>query len=254
MELVWPEWANIGFSPIIDSTFGVVLYVALFALLIVLRRNANIRISEFIPVVPVAQARWSMGTACALIGVSSGTIYLLYLPLSYVSPDIVEDFLLDPEFQLIWLEGDYYVLANVLSLITAVVLGPVVEELLFRGLLLRTWITKWGPRNAVIISSVCFAAFHVDFLGAFVFSVVVSLSYTWSRRLEVPILIHMTNNLIASLFEGGYLIFDGYGGYTLADFQAEWWTGVLGLIVGVPLLIWLLRRAPRARVDSQSSY
>ena len=206
MEFVWPNWSEIENSPIIDSMFGVVLYVALFALLIALRRKANIGITEFIPVMPSNQARWSMGAACALIAISLGALYVLYLPISYVWPGFVENWLLDPEFQLFWLEGDHYLLANAISLITLVVVGPVVEEFLFRGLLLRTWISKWGVRRAIVISSVLFAALHFDYLGAFIFSVVVSLSYIWSRNLAVPILIHMTNNLIVAFLEGGYLM------------------------------------------------
>lgn len=248
VKLVGPEWVYIGLSPIIDSTFGIVLYISTFAFLLPLCRFAKIRTSEFFPNLGSEEARWSIGMACALIAVSFGALYVLYLPLSFVRPDFVEFWLLAPEDQLFWLEGDYYLLANAVSLITLVVVGPVVEEFLFRGLLLRTWISKWGVRRAIVISSVLFAALHVDFLGAFIFSVVVSLSYLWSRRLEVPILIHMTNNLIAAFFEGGYLIFWGTDEYTVADFQAEWWTGVLGLIVGVPLLIWLLRKGARAAV------
>jgi membrane protease YdiL (CAAX protease family) len=51
----------------------------------------------------------------------------------------------------------------VLFVIGVVVVAPVVEELLFRGALLRALLRKTSPRNAVFVSALLFALVH--FLG-----------------------------------------------------------------------------------------
>lgn len=244
-----PELRRTGMTPIITSTVLVTFNVLLFAMLFFPARRTGIRIVDFVPVMSARAARWSIGTACALFIVAFGTVYILYLPLSFVFPGYVEHRLLGAGAKFYGLEGDRYVLSNTINFMAVVVLGPIVEEYFFRGLLLRVWITKWGVRRAIVYSSMLFSLLHADHLGAFLIAVVLSLSYIWSRRIQVPILIHMSYNLIFSLYAGGYLAFVGYLQYTLAEFQAEWWTGALGLIVGVPALIWFLRKgAPVAAV------
>ena len=46
--------------------------------------------------------------------------------------------------------------------LTFVVIAPVTEELLFRGLILRGLRTRYGPTRAILASAILFAAFHLD--------------------------------------------------------------------------------------------
>jgi uncharacterized protein len=48
------------------------------------------------------------------------------------------------------------------SLLVLAVLAPVVEELIFRGLLYGWLEGRWGPRMAVAVSTVAFAAAHIE--------------------------------------------------------------------------------------------
>lgn len=248
--LIWPKSALTEASPIAISAALVIFNIAFFAALFLPARSVKIGIAELVPVVTATELRWVVGTACALVALSFGAVYILYLPLSYVTPDIVSSRVLDPKKVILWLDGDFYQLANIFSLVAVIFLAPVVEELFFRGLLLRTWIAKWGARPAIIVSSVIFAALHVNVLGAFIISIVLSLSYMWTGRLAVPILIHMANNLIGMLIMGGDLIFVGPHSHSVAEFQAQWWIGVLGLVIGVPALIWILRNSRPVAVSS----
>jgi membrane protease YdiL (CAAX protease family) len=55
------------------------------------------------------------------------------------------------------------------SLIGVVLVAPVVEELLFRGVILRGLLQRYQPRRAIIISAVIFGAAHLNlyqFIGA----------------------------------------------------------------------------------------
>ena len=64
-------------------------------------------------------------------------------------PSFVDYWLLDPSLHLFILDDEHAVLASSINVAAAVILAPIIEELLFRGLLLRTWIAKWGPGWAV---------------------------------------------------------------------------------------------------------
>ena len=64
----------------------------------------------------------------------------------------------------------------------------------FRGFLLQRFAAKWGTSIAIIVVAILFALLHVDFLGAIVFSVVLSIVYIRTNSLLMPIAIHMLNN------------------------------------------------------------
>jgi membrane protease YdiL (CAAX protease family) len=85
------------------------------------------------------------------------------------------------------------------EVIVGLVLAPVIEELFFRGVLLHRWADKWGCARAILATSVLFASYHPNILGAFVFGVVMSLVYLRTRTLLVPMLMHFINNAIVIL-------------------------------------------------------
>jgi membrane protease YdiL (CAAX protease family) len=87
----------------------------------------------------------------------------------------------------------------------AIAIGPIVEELVFRGLVLRRLAARWGNSAAIIGSSVVFGILHVDqAVGATVFGVAMALLYMRSHTLAVPIAAHMANNFAASLMREYY--------------------------------------------------
>ena len=244
--LIWGMWGH----DVPQTIFSIVWFISFHPLLIVFMlvffRRPFYRLIKTIQLTSFKRVRWSVGTGITLYVVSIGALYVVYLPLSYLYPEFIDRWVFDRRFQFFWIEGDYFILANAVTVIMVIVVGPLVEELFFRGLLLRVWITKWGPVPAIIVSSVLFSAIHSEYVGPLVGSIFLSLTYIWSRRIEVPILIHMAYNSAFTALEGAALISHGPYTYTLADFQAGWWYGALGLIIGVPVLVWLLRRAPRA--------
>lgn len=243
--LIWWLWGH----DVPQTIFGIVWLVSFHPLLIVFMllffRRPFYRLIKTIQVHSFNRVRWSVGTGITLYVISIGALYVVYLPLSYLYPEFIDSWVFGRWFQFYWTEGDYFILANVVTLIMVVVVGPLVEELFFRGLLLRVWITKWGPVPAIIVTSVLFSAIHSEYVGPFIGSIFLSLTYIWSRRIEVPILIHMAYNATFSVFEGVALGVFGPHDNTLAEFQAGWWYGVVGLVIGVPVLVWLLLRAPR---------
>ncbi len=96
----------------------------------------------------------------------------------------------------------------VLLAVVVVGLAPVIEETVFRGLLLRTFMRRSGFWVAALASSALFAGFHlyeVDtlagaaVLGAVTFTLGVSncMLVWWSGRLFAAIIVHMLFNALA---------------------------------------------------------
>ena len=84
----------------------------------------------------------------------------------------------------------------------AVIAAPVVEEILFRGIVLRS-IRKFSPVWAsILISSVLFGVYHLNIVQAVyatLMGIAAGILYEKKRNLLFPILVHFANNLITML-------------------------------------------------------
>ena len=95
------------------------------------------------------------------------------------------------------------------SLTSIVILAPLTEELLFRGLLLNFFQNRFGSKIAVILSGLLFAAFHyshsqglgnISLLFALsFFGVMLGIFYLMTASLIYPIMLHAIFNLLSSL-------------------------------------------------------
>jgi membrane protease YdiL (CAAX protease family) len=159
--------------------------------------------------------------------------YAVFVPLSYVWPRFVERHLLEPKAFF-----DVTTVPQWLALfIAACVFAPIVEETIFRGILMQRWARRWGTPTGVIASSLLFAMLHQEWLGKFVFGVAMCALYLRTRRLWVPIAAHALNNALLVL----PLLTDVFAPHeekaeTLVEFRAHWWIGVLTLVAGLVLL------------------
>ncbi|TWT05473.1 CPBP family intramembrane metalloprotease [Planococcus sp. CPCC 101016] len=86
----------------------------------------------------------------------------------------------------------------VFTIFTIAILAPVVEEFMFRGVLLKRMIGKTSVWGGILISSLLFGVLHLDVIGAFLFGVVASLLYLRTNNLLIPILLHIINNSLAA--------------------------------------------------------
>ncbi len=84
----------------------------------------------------------------------------------------------------------------------AVVAAPMIEEILFRGIVFKS-IRKIAPVwLAILISSLLFGAYHmnpVQIVYATFMGVVAGIIYEKTNNLLLPVLVHFTNNFMAML-------------------------------------------------------
>lgn len=92
--------------------------------------------------------------------------------------------------------------------ITIGIISPIVEEILFRGIILQGLInSKYKKWNALIFTSFIFAILHVNFvqiISAFILGITIGWIFLDSKSLILSIILHIINNLGICLF---YLIF-----------------------------------------------
>lgn len=92
-----------------------------------------------------------------------------------------------------------------LYVILALVIAPVVEELLFRGIVYSHLRAQWGLGPAVIISALLFALMHGNLFQAipsFLSGLFFATVYERSQRLYFVSLIHAFMNLLSVLLSG----------------------------------------------------
>jgi membrane protease YdiL (CAAX protease family) len=112
---------------------------------------------------------------------------------------------------------------GVFSFIAIVIAAPVIEEFIFRGIILDGLLKKYSPTKSILISSILFGIVHLNpwqFISALILGLFSGWVYYRTKKLTLSILIHSINNLIG--FISFYLvdmetimsesIFEFYGG------------------------------------------
>lgn len=116
-----------------------------------------------------------------------------------------------------------------LSIVTVGILGPIIEELFFRGFVYGC-LRKYGGVFAAIMSSLAFSMLHLNFvqgIPVFFFGLVFCWAYRRTASLWIPIALHITNNMVALI--AGY----------------AWWLGFVILALALAGFIILLVRLPK---------
>ena len=171
------------------------------------------------------------------------TIFTSWLFLYFVAeylPHVVDFFNTEDVF-VTGERSDYAAPYNLQAFLVVVFVAPVVEELIFRGMLLTRWSLKWGPTAGIIASSALFGIFHVGFFGAFAFGVAMSLLYIKTGTLLVPMAAHFLNNLVAAGFSAIALRSESAGsGVNLHDLEAWLLAAVAGAVITLFLLLWYI--------------
>lgn len=170
---------------------------------------------------------------CVTLAASISSIYLIFYPLSFIAPGFVRFWLLDDMlFYTSTQQTDHLVLCNVLEIILLVVIAPAVEEIIFRGMILHRWAHKWGQGRAAVFSALLFCIFHADWVGAFLFSLLMTVIYLRTGSLYACIFFHMVNNAIALVFAGlEYLTTGTLAEMTIWEFQRDLWHGLAATVI-----------------------
>ena len=193
---------------------------------------------------PRASRAWmNVAMALPLFVLSVGLIWLQLVAVSWAVPEQLGGWLADDPAQ-----PAAGALAGVLEVVTAVALAPVVEELAFRGILLRDWSRRWGRTTAVLATAALFAVLHpADLLGSFVFGVVLATIRLRTGTLVVPAACHALYNALGTLLGVGDTDAAPVeaSAFTLHELRGMWWIGAVAVAAALPVVIAFLRRGSR---------
>lgn len=173
----------------------------------------------------------------ALTAVNFGGTWLLYYPLSLVKPELVRAWLHRAETLVPEPTG---AAETVVLWVTVIVLAPIAEELIFRGLLLHRWCHKWGRLRGTLATTAVFAMLHLSPLGIFLLALGLAGIYLRTGSLRLSMMAHGLNNLLAFAL-GPWLSWqDTAGGDPLLAFQAALPKSLL-LLAGGFAALWVFR-------------
>lgn len=179
-----------------EVAFGYVLYAGLILWAWHLCQRGGLRLRDVIGEAPADRREWAwVGLAIPIIAFEITAVIGIYYALSWVAPGFVETELLAPDEPSL-LAGRPMLAA--LELATVVLLGPIAEELFFRGALVHRWTARWGPRVAAGASAALFGALHADPIGGVVFGLCMTLVYLRTGTLLVPMACHALHNAALS--------------------------------------------------------
>jgi len=233
---------SFGFeAPLGDVMFMFMFYAIIMIWIVWKFRSFNVDYNKIIGRFPLNYKwYWIAGIVALLIVFSLGAYWLQYYPLSFIIPSYVNSVLNESDFYTM-ADTTSLVIYNLLIVLVGVIVAPIVEEFLFRGVILQRLALKWGVTGGVLISSFIFGILHNDILGAFVFGIFMSLLYINTRTLLVPMACHILNNALALGFGIIGIVVDGSEtASTLAQFQSDVWTGIVPLLVSAPLVIYYM--------------
>lgn len=96
-----------------------------------------------------------------------------------------------------------FVNINVSFLLSTCLLGPILEELVFRGIIYKKISSCFSSLASIILTSLLFGIYHINLtqlVYTFLISLIITSFYKKTDNLAVPIVIHIFANLASTLF------------------------------------------------------
>ncbi len=84
-------------------------------------------------------------------------------------------------------------------LFSIIILSPIVEEYIFRGIILHNFTFNYTKTKAILFSTIIFTLVHlsfVQFFGSFVFGILAGYIYYHTKSVGMTIILHFINNFI----------------------------------------------------------
>jgi len=131
-----------------------------------------------------------------------------------------------------------------------VLIAPITEETLFRGVILRGLLSRYRPATALALSAFLFGAIHANpwqLLSAFFLGIVFGWFYLRTGSLLLCVLAHAMANgltLVCTLIPLNIPGLTGQPDYTATVFQ-PWWLDLCGLCILLAGLWFFCRASPK---------
>lgn len=232
-----------------DRIFNLILgafFVFGFALCIARRlKNNSIRSKYLIGDFPLRKLPWMMLLIVfyGIETIKNGILKLTFYCTNLAAPSFVKSELVRSTTRFSY-ETDSIALKTlfyILLFISVVIIAPLAEEFLVRGILLHRFSTKWGVSMGIIVSSLLFGLLHFNIasISIGVGYIFVALIYIRVPSLLVPISYHMMNNIIFFISK---IVTDISGDRNETEITIKYlWLGLLNISFALPILFYFLK-------------
>ncbi|MEL6351687.1 MAG: CPBP family intramembrane glutamic endopeptidase [Cyanobacteria bacterium J06627_28] len=232
-------------DPIAMPVQSIVIWTVLVLVIVSMSRDYDLNLHQvFGRERPRFSILYGLLLVASLLLFSMGSFSVLLYVLSLSFPDYAAK-ILETDLMPGGGNSSYPQLYNALMMCLLLVYAPLVEELVFRGILLQRWAMKWGLRWGVVTSSLLFGLLHFNNpVGLTLFGLVMGLLYVRTRSLWVPVLCHCLNNLAALGIDWlSKTTTPVDNPVTVEAIQQSWWVGLVLVLVALPLLWQFIRRS-----------
>ncbi|QKS69710.1 CPBP family intramembrane metalloprotease [Paenalkalicoccus suaedae] len=212
------------------NVYGIYLYLTIFLWIYLFFKKHNISFKE-LTIGNTRKVPWlKIGITTTLMYVLStaitvaGILYLMYLFPSFITDagsggPVVEETLL----------------RVLIHILLTVLTAPIVEELLFRGILQNKLSFKYGRVIGIVLTALLFAVIHpLSMLSAFIISIFLSILYIRYQTIIVPILAHVFFNFLSIIQTYGLAPSSEEPAITVPNVEALW------IISGIILFLCML--------------
>jgi membrane protease YdiL (CAAX protease family) len=205
--VLWPSASD----PLAARSFQILLFeIGILFWILWQCSRCHISLRRLVGSVPQDPKSWLiLAVAVPLIIASIGLAWLRYWLTIRFGTGVLTGWVIGRSQQLVLAE-------SALGLVRIIILAPLVEEILFRGLFLHRWAEKWDVRTAVVTTSPVFALMHGDKMTTFVLGITLSILYLQTDSLILSMACHSLYNLSTFLH------------MPIAD-----WAGLLCLLFGL---------------------
>lgn len=163
-------------------------------------------------------------------------VYFIILPatlaIGVITESIASLIPMPEEFSKIFEQMITFDLAGFL---TVAIAAPILEELIFRGIVLKTFLKKYNPLKAILLSALLFGIVHFNpwqFIAAFAMGIAIGWVYYQTKSIFPAIFIHFVNNC------SGFILGKKYGDINLSTYELVGSTAnYILLMVGSILII-----------------
>jgi hypothetical protein len=222
----------------LEIEFGEFLsaFIVLFLFILLFKKVLKIRENKYLP---FPMVKFLLLTVIGVIG-----FRLLEDPFFRFKNIFFEKHLLN----LSEIETISFSVSLMLRAIYAVLLIPIIEELLFRKIIFKTLLKKYSKLwLAILISSVLFSLIHlsiVSFLPKLIFGIIVAYIYYKSNNIWYPITFHVFSNLL------WFLILINPRGYWILleklNFKISYW---LVVVIGIGLISLFINQYRKIKIN-----
>lgn len=121
----------------------------------------------------------------------------------------------------------------IINSLFSIIIAPIIEEFMYRGVLLHRLNLKFGIIKSITIVSILFGVVHISELCSIIFSCVLCVIYIRTKSIIVPIVYHASYNLIVMLLDLITLNINDKTAFNV---------GICGMIISIIWLIYFIKR------------